>query len=202
MKEAQTGSACQSAGPPRAGIRQCVSGPKSLCVCVSGASSVSKQWPYRGTTLQCSGPFSVWTSPSLQPHRGNDTPVCASPRFSMSVCERGPFPTRDSRATGWAGEIGSAVMPASPGSQAYKHLSAFTLAISEARALLPQIRHNPFFSSAQHLPACCAVSDSPRLSGSTHTPVAFITPQHCQPPGRVLTSFILVHRLPLLTSGM
>lgn len=138
MKEAQTGSACQSAGPPRAGIRQCVSGPKSLCVCVSGASSVSKQWPYRGTTLQCSGPFSVWTSPSLQPHRGNDTPVCASPRFSMSVCERGPFPTRDSRATGWAGEIGSAVMPASPGSQAHKHLSAFTLAISKPEPSSPK----------------------------------------------------------------
>ena len=115
---------------------------------------------------------------------------------------------------GWAGEIGSAVMPASPGFQAHKHLRALALVISGARALLPQTRHSSFSSSssaspcalrclrlspkhvtarfpppAQLLPAHCAVSDSPRLSGSAH--VAFITPQHCQPPGRVLTSFTL-----------
>lgn len=129
---------------------------------VSGASSVSKQWPYRGTALQCCGPCSVWTSlSSASPWQRHPSLRQPQTFLSMSVCERGPFPTGDARAMGWAGEVGSAVMPA----QAPRHTSTSGLGAGYfwSQALLPQTRHSSFssFCSASPCALRCLRLSSP-----------------------------------------
>lgn len=91
------------ATPEGRGWHQTLGFRPQVTVCVRGLFCLQTMATPCDSTPVLRGPSLCGMSPSLQPCRGNDTPVCASPRLvpSMSVCERGLFLVADSRALGW-----------------------------------------------------------------------------------------------------